>query len=143
VGKKFIRDEMRARYINAIYNRIRIGKSVLLTGRYGSGKSFLLDKIRPKTRRVIRLESLNPLTDMLASILQQLEYDVKKSNHYKMDHLRMICAASNGAVIVMDEVNEMDSRLWPWIKRVMDAEFPMVLAGLPKVRRELRTSSER
>jgi len=35
---------------------------------------------------------------------------------------------------VIDEANDLDRRVWPYFKRIIDAGIPMVLAGLPKVR---------
>ena len=47
----------------------------------------------------------------------------------------MICNLSN-CFIVIDEANDLDTRtrVWPYLKRIIDAGVPIVFAGLPKVR---------
>jgi type II secretory pathway predicted ATPase ExeA len=140
--KKIIKDAMRKSYMNATYNRIRVGKSVLITGKFGSGKSTLLESLAPKRRTVIRVESLNPLPDMLASILQQMDHDVRPSWHRHMEHLELICNNARSVVLVIDEVNDMRPQIWPYIKRIMNADCPVVLAGLPSVRRDLQNKHE-
>lgn len=45
----------------------------------------------------------------------------------------MICALDDYFIII-DEANDLDPRLWPYLKRIIDAQVPIVFAGLPKVR---------
>ncbi len=45
----------------------------------------------------------------------------------------MIYKLSN-LLIVVDEANDLDRRVWPYLKRIIDADIPIVFAGLPKVR---------
>ena len=45
----------------------------------------------------------------------------------------MICSLSN-FFLVIDEANDLDRRIWPYLKRIIDAEVPVILAGLPRVR---------
>ena len=45
----------------------------------------------------------------------------------------MICALSN-CFIIIDEASDLDTRVWPYLKRIIDAGVPVVFAGLPKVR---------
>ena len=40
---------------------------------------------------------------------------------------------------LIDEANDLDRRVWPYLKRIIDAQVPIVLAGLPKVRTFLTT----
>jgi hypothetical protein len=45
----------------------------------------------------------------------------------------MICNLTSYFIII-DEANDLDRRVWPYLKRIIDAQVPIVLAGLPKVR---------
>jgi hypothetical protein len=45
-------------------------------------------------------------------------------------YLQMVCRLSN-CFIVIDEANDLDSRVWPYMKRIIDAGVPVVFAGLP------------
>lgn len=51
-------------------------------------------------------------------------------------YLKMICNLSN-CFIIIDEANDLDTRVWPYLKRIIDARVPIVFAGLPKVRTHL------
>lgn len=139
---KFIKDEIRERAMNAMYNRIRVNKSVLLVGKYGSGKTELLGKLRPRGRRIVRVESLAPLPHIMGSILTQLDHDINlNNNNASMQHLETICALAerNPPVIIVDEANDLKPALWPYFKRLMNAGIPMIFAGLPKTRVLLAT----
>jgi hypothetical protein len=45
-------------------------------------------------------------------------------------YLQMVYRLSN-CFIVIDEANDLDSRVWPYMKRIIDAGVPVVFAGLP------------
>ncbi len=76
----FINDERRIAYLAAIYNRIYRGQSVLIEGDYGVGKSRFLNLIKPKKLNVVRVESLFNIHEILASILQELNYETVASS---------------------------------------------------------------
>jgi len=132
----YIKDDIREAYLNAINNRIRNGKSALVVGKYGCGKSSLLDQVRPpKKRPVVRIESLAPLHHLLSSILVQLNYAVnRKSTGNALLHLEEICTVGKEkrAVIIIDEANDLRPQIWAFLKRIMNAEIPVIMAGLPK-----------
>ena len=48
-------------------------------------------------------------------------------------HLKKICNLS-GFLIIIDEVNDLDRRIWPYLKRIIDSKIPVVFAGLPNIR---------
>ena len=56
--ESFINDKRRISYLGAVYNRIYRGKSVLIEGDYGVGKSWFLNLIAPKKLRGVRVELL-------------------------------------------------------------------------------------
>lgn len=131
--QKLIHDQRRVSYLHAIYNRIYRGKSILIEGDYGVGKSQFLTLIKPKKLTLISLESLDKTHELLASILQQFNVDEKPAYHLMSQHLRQINGLS-GFTIMVDEANDLDDRVWPYFKRMMDARIPIIFAGLPKIR---------
>ena len=133
----FINDKRRVSYLHAIYNRIYRGQSVLIEGDYGVGKSRFLELIQPNKLNIVWVESLDNIHEILASILQQLNFEAASTYRRKSKHLKMLCDLS-GFIIVVDEASDLDPRVWPYFKRIIDAEIPVVFAGLPKVRTFLR-----
>jgi thymidine kinase len=131
--ESFINDKRRIAYLRSVYTRIYRQQSVLIEGAYGVGKTRFLKLIQPKKLMTVRLESLDNKHEILASILQGLNYEAVVSHWRTSAHLKKICNLS-GFIIIIDEANDLDPRVWPYFKRIIDAGIPMVFAGLPKVR---------
>lgn len=131
--ESFINDKRRVSYLSALYNRIYRGQSVLIEGDYGVGKTRFLKLIKPKKLQSVWVESLFNVHEILASILKSLNYEATASYRRTPDHLKKIANLTN-YFIVIDEANDLDRRVWPYLKRIIDAKVPVVLAGLPKVR---------
>lgn len=129
----FINDKRRISYLGATYNRIYRGQSVLIEGDYGVGKTRFLKLIHPKKLHAVWVESLFNIHETLASILKELNYDTIATYRRTPEYLKTICKLSN-CFIVIDEANDLDHRVWPFLKRIIDAGVPIVFAGLPKVR---------
>ncbi|MGB9499211.1 MAG: AAA family ATPase [Dissulfuribacterales bacterium] len=129
----FISDKRRVSYLSATYSRIYRGRSVLIEGDFGAGKTRFLQLLRPKKLHAIWVESLFNIHETLASILQELNYDTRATYRRTPQYLKMICGLSN-CFIIIDEANNLDTRVWPFLKRIIDAKVPVVFAGLPKVR---------
>lgn len=70
------------------------------------------------------METLFNIHELLASILQELNYDAKATYRRTPHHLKQICSLS-GFFIVMDESNDLDRRAWPYLKRIIDAGVPI------------------
>jgi len=83
--------------------------------------------------QTIQVESLFNIHEPLASILKKLNYDVKATYRRTPEDLERICSLSNH-IIIIDEANDLNARVLPYLKRVIDAGVPIVFAGLPKVR---------
>jgi hypothetical protein len=131
--ESFINDKRRVAYLTSVYYRINHGKSALIEGGYGVGKTRFLQLIQPKKRRAVWVESLFNIHEILASILKDLNYEASASYRRSPGYLKLICGLSD-YFIVIDEVNDLDRRVWPYLKRIIDAQVPVILAGLPKVR---------
>jgi hypothetical protein len=131
--ENFINDKRRIAYLGSIYTRMYRGKSVLIEGSYGAGKTRFLDLIKPKKITKIWLESLNNRHEILASILQELNYEASTSHFRTSVYLKRICNLS-GFVLIIDEANDLHKLVWPYFKRIIDADIPIIFAGLPSVR---------
>jgi len=131
--ESFINDKRRVSYLCAAYYRINHGKSVLIEGGYGAGKTRFLQLIKPKRLRGVWVESLFNVHEILASILRELDYEAIASYSRSPHYLKMICGLSEYFLLI-DEANDLDRRIWPYLKRIIDAGVPVVFAGLPKVR---------
>ena len=129
----FISDKRRVSYLAATYNRIYRGQSVLIEGDFGAGKTQFLELLRPKKLHAIWVESLFNIHETVASILKELNYDTTATYRRTPQYLKMICNLSN-CFIMIDEASDLDIRVWPYLKRIIDAGVPIVFAGLPKVR---------
>ncbi len=129
----FISDKRRVSYLSATYNRIYRGQSVLIEGDFGAGKTRFLQLLRPKKLHTVWVESLFNIHETLAAILRELNYDTKATYRRTPQYLKIICKLSN-CFIIIDEANDLDTRVWPYLKRIIDAGVPIVFAGLPKVR---------
>lgn len=128
-----ISDKRRVSYLHATYTRIYRGQSVLIEGDFGAGKTRFLGLLRPKKLHAVWVESLFNIHETLASILRELNYDTTATYRRTPQYLKMICNLSN-CFIIIDEANDLDPRVWPYLKRIIDAGVPIVFAGLPKVR---------
>jgi thymidine kinase len=129
----FISDKRRISYLSATYTRIYRGQSVFIEGDFGAGKTRFLQLLRPKKLHAIWVESLFNIHETLASILRELNYDTPGTYRRTPQYLKMICGLSN-CFIIIDEASDLDTRVWPYLKRIIDAGVPVVFAGLPKVR---------
>jgi len=129
----FISDKRRVSYLSATDDRIYRGRSVLIEGGFGAGKTRFLELLRPKKLHPIWVESLFNIHETLASILKELNYDTTATYRRSPQYLKMICNLSN-CFIIIDEASDLDTRVWPYLKQIIDAGVPIVFAGLPKVR---------
>ena len=131
--ESFINDKRRVSYLSAIYNRIYRGQSVLIEGDYGVGKTRFLKLLHPKKLHAVWVESLFNIHETLASILKELNYDTIATYRRTPEYLKRVCNLSS-CFLIIDEANDLDRRIWPYMKRIIDAGIPIVFAGLPKVR---------
>jgi len=129
----FINDKRRVSYLSAVYYRIHRGQSVLIEGNYGVGKSRFLKLLNPNKLQNVWVESLFNVHEILASILQSLSYESTATYRRTPNYLKKICGLTDFFIII-DEAGDLDRRVWPYLKRIIDAEIPIVFAGLPKVR---------
>jgi len=129
----FINDKRRVSYLHSVYSRMYRGQSILIEGDYGVGKTRFLDLISPKKLTGIRIESLDNKHEILASVLHALNYEAVASHWRTSANLKKICSLT-GFFIIVDEANDLDYRVWPYFKRIMDSGISIIFSGLPTVR---------
>ncbi len=139
--KKMIKDDIRKSHLDAIYKRIHKGKSILIIGKFGSGKTELLKQIHPKKRAIACLESLGSLHYLLGSILKCLDYSCTPQKTKIMEYLETICSIKD-AVIIIDEADDIRQEILPYIKRIMNAGIPIIYAGLPTLKTRLKEKNK-
>jgi hypothetical protein len=88
--QSFINDKRRVSYLAAVYNRIYRGQSVLIEGEYGVGKNRFLELLNPKKLQGVWVESLFNVHEILASILQGMNYEAVATYRRTPHHLKMI-----------------------------------------------------
>ena len=98
--ESFINDKRRVSYLASVYNRITRGKSVLIEGGYGAGKTQFLNLIQPKKLRTVWVESLFNVHETLASILKELNYETSASYRRTPGYLKMICGLDDYFIII-------------------------------------------
>lgn len=133
--ESYVKDKLRESFINVINNRIERGKSSLIIGTYGCGKTGLLRQIKPK-KRVAWVNSVQPVHLILANILDQLGRKVNARNlQNKGLYLDMVTEQS--FVLLIDEANDLRPEFYPYLKRIIDSGSPAVMAGLDDRKRNI------
>ncbi|MBF0609470.1 MAG: AAA family ATPase [Magnetococcales bacterium] len=126
----YIQDEQRINIANAINSNIGRGKSVLLIGEYGVGKSFFIKNLFKNNVKAIWAESLYSykyfLTDILSKSVISISPKIKSRDHYLRTILKL-----KDIFIIIDEAAYLEKKLLPFIKRIMDASIPVIMIGLP------------
>ena len=138
---RIIKDDMRRSILNVIYNRIQKGKSTLVIGEIGCGKTKLLEQIQPRKLTISNVESLGSLNYILASILRQHQYGTTPKKNRSVEYLQVICSIKN-ALIIIDNVNDLRPVVFRYVKRMMDVEIPVIMAGPPEVQEIMRERHE-
>jgi len=108
---KVIVDESRRFHFKAIYNRIYKGKSTLITGEIGSGKTVFLKTICPDKLKISSVESLGSLNHILLSILKQQQYKYTLKINKSFEYLEAICGLKK-IIITIDDVNDLRSGIF-------------------------------
>ncbi len=138
---KVIIDRSRRSLLTNINNRINRGKSVLIIGEIGTGKTSLLDQIRPEKLKVSSVESLGSLNYILVSILRQQQYRFIPKKNKSVEYLEAICGIKK-LMITIDDINDLRSGIFRYIKRIMEKQIPVVMAGTPEIQTSLRERHE-
>ena len=120
--------------------RIKKNKSTLIYGETGSGKTTLLSRVsyRKLGKRRVVWRSLYNVVQSVAEILDQLQPEVNYSySPMKLSrNISDLCSYDN-IVITLDEGQHLNEKVWPYIKQIMDAGIPFILAGTDKMHQNL------
>lgn len=134
-GKKmaelFIKDKQRKLLNDQLYNRIRRGKSCLVVGEFGRGKTAFLDQIKPKHRIVIKVDSLLSANMMLNKIKSKLGLNIKTA--MPVEIISELKKHKTRFLILIDEANDIRGAVYPYLKRIMNHEIPVILAAKPGI----------
>ena len=140
-SSKIIIDELRNSYFKKIYKRIYDGKSSLITGKTGSGKTVFLESIHPEKIKILSVESLGSLNHILCSILKKQQYRFSIKKNKSADYLEAVCKFKK-IVITIDDVDDLRSGIFRYIKRIIDSQIPVIMAGNPEMQVNLREKHE-
>ena len=140
-NKKIIIDGSRRSLLKNIYKRIDRGKSSLIIGEIGFGKTFLLEQIRPEKVKISNVESLGSLNYILASILRQQQYRFTSKKNKSVEYLEAICGIKK-IMITIDDVTDLRSGIFRYIKRMMEKQIPVIMTGTPEIQTSLRERHE-
>ncbi|ETR68191.1 MAG: transposase (ATPase domain protein) [Candidatus Magnetoglobus multicellularis str. Araruama] len=121
--------------------RIRKGKSTLVTGEIGFGKTKFLDQVRSDNLMSCKIESLGSLNYILVSILRQKKYRFTPKMHKSAAYLEAICGIKD-TVIVIDDINHLRASIFPYVKKMMDSQIPIIMAGPPETETKLKQGNE-
>jgi len=134
-------DEIRRSFLDVIYKRIEQGKSTLVIGKIGAGKTKFLELVQPKQLSIAKVESLGSLNYILISILRQKEYSFAPKINRSAQYLEAIRSIKNMAIII-DDIHDLRHYVFRYIKRIMDAETPVIMAGPPEAYAMLKENHE-
>ena len=141
--QKLIRDNERRFFENVILSRVKRRRSVLIVGNFGSGKSRFLRElakgIEPKNK-VLHGLSISPIYQMLPSLLAQVNHVVRPSSFNVIPYLELLCKQKK-ICLMIDEIHRLNPQSWQYVKHIMDAGIPCVLAGLESAESFLRESN--
>jgi ABC-type dipeptide/oligopeptide/nickel transport system ATPase component len=128
---KFITDEQRKYALKAVASHVKRKDSLLIIGAYGSGKTELLKQLR--ITNAVRVRPLGGVYQILGAMCQIA--DAKPRNKDK--YLDMLCAYPRP--IIIDEAQHLPEGLFPYLKIIMDAGCPLILAARESLHENLRT----
>ncbi|KJU82516.1 ATP/GTPase [Candidatus Magnetobacterium bavaricum] len=132
----YIQDEQRINIANAINNNITRGKSVLLIGEYGVGKSFFIKNMFKDNVKAIWAESLYSYRYFLTDILSKSVIHINPKTKTRDQFFRTILKLKD-VFIIIDEAAYLERKLLPFIKRIMDIPIPVIMVGLPTFEQRL------
>jgi len=141
VLEETVNDDLRLSLLDRINKRIKKGKSILIVGEFGSGKTNFLNQIKTKHLAISKVESLGALNYFLASILRQRQYTFTPKINKSVEYLQAICAMKNQAIII-DDGQDIRPIIFRYIKRMMDANIPIIMSGTPEVETMLKERNE-
>jgi hypothetical protein len=139
--RKIIKDDIRRSFLNIISNRIQKGKSTLIMGEIGSGKTEFLNQVRSKKLTISNVESLGSLNYTLVSVLRQRKYRFTPKMSKSVEYLKAICSIKN-LVVIIDDANDLRPSIFRYIKRMMDAQIPIIMASPPEIQITLKERHE-
>jgi len=138
VAMPFIEDENREKIHQIVSARVRTGRSAMIVGGFGVGKTTLLDKIAEDFKREYNVVRVSPLGGVY-QLLGEMCGISDASWVRKTQYLQQLCSGvSEKRIIVIDEAQHLTKDIYPYLKQVMDAGNSFVLSALPEFEDKLR-----
>lgn len=138
VEMPFIEDENRKEIQQIVSTRVKTGRSSMITGGFGVGKTTLLDKIAEDFKRdhnVVRVSPLGGVYQLLGEMCGISDASWVKKTQY----LQQLCSGvSEKRIIFIDEAQHLTKDIYPYLKLIMDAGNVFVLSALPEFEDKLR-----
>lgn len=125
----YVKDAAREAILESVYARIRRNKSCLIVGQFGSGKSQFMGRLKPKYKTVIAIDSLLPVADMIHLIASKLGISGKGL----IDIINQFGSQKNKFIILIDEADDIKTQVYSYLKRIMNQDISIILAGKPNV----------
>jgi len=140
---KLIIDKLRKEALDAIHFRLKLRKSVLITGVYGSGKTTLLNTVNYESvgLTTARWQPLYTVYSNLGQILSELGFlDVSSAWGKIPENMAKLCNKGD-VCLKIDEAHHMRKDSWAYLKHIMDEGIPCVFSGLPGVEHDLKKNN--
>lgn len=128
--KKYIEDFARKALASAIKSHVRRHDSVLIVGEYGTGKTDALKQVR--VAGSVRVSPLGGAYQVLSRMCGSPSANPRHKDNY-MDTL-----IERPRTIIIDEAQHLPKDVFPYLKIIMDAGNPLILAGLPELQSMLK-----
>jgi replication-associated recombination protein RarA len=127
--KPYLVDENRQKCINAVNSHVKRNASVLFTGDYGSGKTEFLKQLNKKelNKPLIKVCSLFPLYKILGDMAEVQNVSPRQ----KAEYLNKICGKQK--VFIIDEAQDLDKKVFPYFKLIIDSGNSLIMAGRPQI----------
>ena len=87
------------------------------------------------------MESLGSLNYILLSILRQQQYRFTSKVNKSVDYLEAIRGIKK-LMITIDDVNDLRSGIFRYLKRIMDQQIPIIMTGTPEIQASMREKHE-
>jgi len=124
----FISNLQRSAFLNTIHARIKKGKSTLIISKCGAGKTDLLKQISIPSFNIVQVESLGSTSYILSYILLKTNFTFSPRINKNVEYLKSVCNIKN-LVITIDDIGDLRPGFFRYIKRLMEANIPIIMAG--------------
>jgi energy-coupling factor transporter ATP-binding protein EcfA2 len=128
----FISDPHRDNHLKVLNKRIIQGKSTLLIGKSGVGKTELIKQINSTGKIVIQVDSLGTTHHILCSVLKKCNFNFSAKTNKNIQYLKAVCQLKD-ILLIIDDASDLKPMFFRFIKRIMDANIPIIMISRPEI----------